>query len=54
MIQDELAEHLLKGMLKTGGRVMVTREGDEIKIESFIKLFIGIYALRIGGVGQWL
>jgi ATP-dependent Clp protease ATP-binding subunit ClpC len=34
LIQDELAEHLLKGMLKNGGRVMVTRDGDQIKIES--------------------
>jgi len=34
LIQDELAEHLLKGLLKTGGRVMVTREDGQVKIDS--------------------
>jgi ATP-dependent Clp protease ATP-binding subunit ClpC len=33
-IEDELAEMLLRGELKTGGRVTVDREGDEIKIRA--------------------
>src|SRR5262245_33708851 len=33
-IEDELAERLLAGKLKTGGLVKVDRDGDEVKIET--------------------
>ncbi|HEU5317834.1 MAG TPA: ATP-dependent Clp protease ATP-binding subunit [Chloroflexota bacterium] len=33
-LEDELAERLLSGALKTGGAVSVAREGDELKIET--------------------
>ncbi|HEV2123786.1 MAG TPA: ATP-dependent Clp protease ATP-binding subunit [Chloroflexota bacterium] len=33
-IEDELAERLLSGHLKPGGAIQVTREGDQIKIET--------------------
>jgi ATP-dependent Clp protease ATP-binding subunit ClpC len=32
-IQDELAEKLLRGELKPGGRVLVTKDGNDIKLE---------------------